>query len=278
MEVINAGQHILQGEGVVQDTVGGVPEGQGQLRSCEATEEGQEQRCQGTFPGAGLTQQEQYEFRFAACQLQEVIQRCQKGKGQQRQQNLLRGKAAVHQVGDHLRVHIVRLLLHPVALHLAGEVYGHIRCPRHQELPRTADLLPSGHRVDSLVVSSFGGGLDGVADTVLDILSHFQNAVDPPVLRHPVEAAQLIRGNLDLRQDAPALMDPLQAYPGGSLGAIIKGHLAGDPGHEITQLPVVGTLLAVLRFQKTVVHDLIAGSIGRKVFDFTFGQYRSPFV
>ena len=63
----------------MQDAVGGVPERQRQLRSYEPFEEGQEQSCQCTFPGAGLSHQKQHELGFAACQLQKMIQRCQKG-------------------------------------------------------------------------------------------------------------------------------------------------------------------------------------------------------
>ena len=57
MEVVDAGQHILQCKAVVDDAVGGVLEGQGQLCGCEASEEGQRQSCQGAFAGAGLADQ-----------------------------------------------------------------------------------------------------------------------------------------------------------------------------------------------------------------------------
>ena len=53
MEVINTGQHILEGERIVDNTVRRIPEGQRQIRSSEAAEEGKEQRRKGTFSCAG---------------------------------------------------------------------------------------------------------------------------------------------------------------------------------------------------------------------------------
>lgn len=69
---------------------------------------------------------------------------------------------------------------------------------------------------------------------------------------------------------------PEQRNPGGSLRPVIQRHLADDPGHEVAQLFIIGSLFAVLRFQQTVVYDFVAGRIGWSAFSFRFGQYHSP--
>lgn len=50
----------------------------------------------------------------------------------------------------------------------------YIICSRHEKFPGTVDYLPPGYSVHRLVVSRLCRGLDGIAETVFHILSHFQ--------------------------------------------------------------------------------------------------------
>ena len=92
MQIVNAGQHILQSEGVIENAVGGIPKRQRQLRSREPSEERQEQSCQCTFTRAGLAHQKENELGFAPGALEKMIQRTEKGERQKRKENLLRRK------------------------------------------------------------------------------------------------------------------------------------------------------------------------------------------
>ena len=70
MVVIDAGQHILQRKGVMENAVGGVPERQRQLRCGKLSEERKHQSCQCTFSGAGFAYQEEYKLRFTSGKFQ----------------------------------------------------------------------------------------------------------------------------------------------------------------------------------------------------------------
>ena len=121
----------------------------------------------------------------------------------------------------------------------------------------TVYLTPTGDGVDGLMLGVLCGSLDGIADTVLDTLAHFQNAVHAPVLGQPVEPGQLRSGDFNFRQTASALMNAPQTNPSGGLHAVIPCDLGDDPRREVAQLPIVGTLLAVSGFQQTVVNDFV---------------------
>ena len=82
MEVIDTGQHILEGERIVDNTVRRIPEGQRQIRSSEAAEEGKEQRRKGTLSRAGSSLKQEDELRFTVGGMQEVIQRRKECKSQ----------------------------------------------------------------------------------------------------------------------------------------------------------------------------------------------------
>lgn len=262
VEIINAGQHILQCECVVEDTVGSVPERQRQLRSCEPSKEGQEQSCQCAFAGTGFTNQEQHKFWFAPGQLQEVIQRSEESKCQKGQDYLLRRGHHPKYTGHSLNVQNRALPLHPVALHFSGQVYGDGIIPGHEKVPLPIDLLPTSHGVNSPAVSILGCGLDCIANAVLYILPYFQNAMDTPVPCHPVEIPQFVSGNFDFWKWLPALVNPSQTNSAGGFHTVVQRNLADDPWHEIAQLAVIGSLLAVPHFHKAVVYGFVVGRIG----------------
>ena len=81
MIVVDAGQHILERESIVDDAVGGIAEGHGKIGRREPPEEGKEQRDQGAFARTGSAGQQENELRLAVRPVQDVIQRRQDCEG-----------------------------------------------------------------------------------------------------------------------------------------------------------------------------------------------------
>ena len=75
VEVIHAGQHVVQHGTALVDAVFRVPEGDGKIGRSEVSEEGQEQRGQRAFARAGPAEAENQEFGFAVNLMQEMIER-----------------------------------------------------------------------------------------------------------------------------------------------------------------------------------------------------------
>jgi len=82
VEIVDAGQDVLQGKSVVEDAVGRILKRKRQLRCRESSEEGQHQSCERAFARTGLADQEQNKLRLTACQRKEVIERREEGQRQ----------------------------------------------------------------------------------------------------------------------------------------------------------------------------------------------------
>ena len=237
---MHAGEHVLQGKAVVGDAVGGVLEGHGQVRSSEASEEGEHQRRQRTLAGSRSADQEQNKLRFAVCQLQEMVQGREKHQGQQREKNDFRNRACRQQPGQDGQVQPGGFLRHAVAVHLVGKAYGVFLIPGKQEHPPPVDLPPAGNGVDRLVLRMPRRGLGGVAHVLLGAFADLQNAVHAPQVREPVEGGQLGGVNFDLRQLPAAFVETRKGDPGVCLHPVILGDLSGDARSEVAELLPLG--------------------------------------
>ena len=235
MEVVDAGEHVLQSEAVVGDAVGGVLEGHGQVRSSEASEEGEHQRRQRTFSRSRPANQEQHKLRFAVCQLQEVVQGREKHQGQQREENDFRDGSRRQQPGQDGQVQPGGFLRHAVAVHLVGKAYGVFLIPGKQEHPPPVDLPPAGNGVDRLVLRMPRRGLGGVTHVLLGAFADLQNAVHPPQVREPVEGSQLGGVDFDLRQLPAAFVETNKGDSGFLFHTVILGDLSGDARREVTE-------------------------------------------
>ena len=260
--VIDTGQYILQGKGIGQDAVGGIPEGEGKQTAVEPSEEGENQCRKAAFSGSASANEKENEFWFVSSQLEEVIQRREKSQRQHGKEDCLRCRRMLQQAGWRLNVSGVAPGFHGVSLQFSGELHSGIRLPWHEELPLPADLHPAGDGVEMLPLGCGGGGLDGIADGLPDILADLQDVVHAPVPGQPVEGGQLRGRYSDGWQPSTGFVDALQGDVGVGFKSVVQNQLRSNPGSKIAELPLALPVGPLPDFHKAVVYGFELGCVG----------------
>ena len=140
--VIHAGQHVLEGEGTVCDTVGGITEAHREVGCREAAEEGGHQRGDRAFHTACSSEQGENKFRLVSDLTEEFIQRREEHKREARIGDLHRDKVEAEEPCKLGVIEILDVGIKEVPLLLSLKLNVVSSDAGHQIFPLAIHLLP----------------------------------------------------------------------------------------------------------------------------------------